>query len=56
MDNRYAAPHLFELMSTNYNIRGMGTYDKAYQLGFELEQLQMQNDAGRESYKRLHDK
>ena len=55
MDNRYAAPQLFALMLTNYNIRGVGTC-KANRLGFESEQLQLKKDARRGSYMRLHDK
>ena len=55
MDNRYAAPQLFALMLTNYNIRGVGTC-KANRLGFESDQLQLKRDAPRGSYERLHDK
>ena len=55
MDNWYATPQLFALMLTNYNIRGVGTC-KANQLGFESDKLQLDKNACRESYKRLHDK
>ena len=55
MDNRYAAPQLFALMLTNYNIRAVGTC-KANRKGFESDRLQLDKKANRGTYVRLHDK
>ena len=55
MDNRYAAPQLFALMLTNYNIRAVGTC-KANRTGFESEALQLPKNAERGHHKRLVDK
>ena len=55
MDNRYAAPQLFALMSTNYNIRGCGTC-KANRKGFDSEKLNLKNNSERGRFKRLVDK
>ena len=54
MDNRYAAPQLFALMLTNYNIRAVGTC-KANRTGFDSERLHLEKDASRGTYSRLHD-
>ena len=40
MDNRYAAPQLFAMMQTNWNIRGVGTC-KANRKGFDSEGLRL---------------
>ena len=55
MDNRYAAPQLFALMLTNYNIRAVRTC-KANCTGFESEALQLPKNAERGHHKRLVDK
>ena len=55
MDNRYSAPQLFALMSTNYNIRGCGTC-KANRKGFDSEKLKLKNNCERGKFKRLVDK
>ena len=55
MDNRYAAPQLFALMLTNYNIRAVGTC-KANQTGFKSDALQLPKKAEEGEYKRLVDK
>ena len=49
MDNRYAAPQLFALMLTNYNIRAVGTC-KANRVGFESEALKLPTNAKRGDY------
>ena len=52
MDNRYAAPQLFALMLTNYNIRAVGTC-RANRVGFESEALKLPKEAIRVTYKIL---
>ena len=54
MDNRYAAPQLFGLMQTNYNIKGVGTC-KANRKGFDSERLKLANNVARGTFKRLVD-
>jgi hypothetical protein len=54
MDNRYAAPQLFGLMQTNYNIKGVGTC-KANRKGFESDRLKLANNVPRGTFKRLVD-
>ena len=55
MDNRYAAPQLFAIMVTNYNVRGVGTC-KANRLGYDSEKLQLPNPCDRGTFIRKVDK
>ena len=55
MDNRYAAPQLFALMLTNYNIRAVGTC-KANRVGFASDALQLPKKSERGEFRRLYDK
>ena len=54
MDNRYAAPQLFALMQTNYNVRGVGTC-KANRKGFDSKALEIDNKSDRGTFKRMVD-
>jgi len=55
MENRYAAPQLFVLMLTNYNIRTVGIC-RANRVGFESEALKLPKEEIRGTYKRLLDR
>ena len=55
MDNRYAAPQLLALMTTNYNICPVSTY-KVNRIGFKVDGLKLEKNAERGSFKRLVDK
>ena len=55
MDNRYAAPQLFAMMTTEWNIRGVGTC-KANRKGFPSEELKLDKNSERGSFIRLVDK
>ena len=54
MDNRYAAPQLFAMMATNWNVRAVGTC-KANRKGFASDALVLDKKAPRGSYVRLAD-
>ena len=54
MDNRYCAPQLLALMSTNWNCRGVGTC-RANRKGFDSKSLLLPNNAPRGSFVRLVD-
>ena len=54
MDNRYAAPQLFALMTTEWNIRGVGTCT-AKRKGYPSNHLKLAQNAERGSFVRLVD-
>lgn len=55
MDNRYTAPQLLALMSTNWNLRGVGTC-RSNRKGFASKELVLDKHAKRGSFIRLADK
>ena len=55
MDNRHEAPQLFEIMITNYNLRGPGTC-KATRVGNDSEHLQLGKACDRGTFVRKIDK
>ena len=54
LDNRYAAPQLLAMLSSNYNIRGVGTC-RANRKGFASDSLNVPNNSERGKHVRLVD-
>ena len=54
LDNRYACPQLLALMSTSFNVRGVGTC-KANRKGFESNSLIVTNNSPRGTFARMVD-
>ena len=54
MDNKYAAPQLFALMLTDYNIRGVGIC-KANRIGFDSDAIQISKSCSRGTFERKLD-
>lgn len=55
MDNRYVAPQLLALLTTSYNVMGVGTC-KVNRKGFDSDKIQMDKNCDRGSYVQLVEK